>query len=161
MFLTKPPAFPFGAISVPFATDTRELMVLLAGTELNSTPRQTIQFTQPVQIVGFYAEVVQYTYTTPPFVVPQRQDIMVQIDLDDRSSFTSQENNQIVPGKWVSLSSQLVTAAILKLIQPLNRTPVFGLSFRWKVPPTAGGGVQIFEDALISFDTFVNFPEGG
>lgn len=159
--LLAPPVQPFAALSVPFATDYRELSVVLAGANLNSTPRQTIQFLQPVQIVGFFGQIARYSFTTPtPFAVPTIEDVLVQIDLDDKSTFTSQENNQIIPGHWVTLTSQVISALVLRGIQPRNRTPVIGLSFRWKVPPTAAGGTQIFEDAFISFGAYVNYPEG-
>jgi len=158
--LQPPPKWPFAALSVPIATDTRELSVVLLGTNANPTARQSIQFTQPVQIVGFHAEVNRWSFIGAPNLVATIGDIAVQIDLDDKSFFSAQENNQVQQGKWVSLGSQILNPGFLRLIQPRNRTPVFGLSFRWKVPPTATALTRVFEDALISFSALVNYPEG-
>lgn len=142
----------------PVAPYTWELRAVLSRTALESG-RIPIEFPGPSVVVGAYVSVIKDS-AVGGLLVPNADDILALVDVDNRTFFTSGPTQG--QSSSTSQSSQYVTLASLDtrnrdVVWDLKSPrPVMGISFRWK----RFTGVALYEDALCAISLFVTDREG-
>ncbi len=132
----------------PAAVDTWELRDDLLATDIE-TARSELQFPGPYMIVGCHVSVIQSS-NAGSLLIPDADDIMVLLDLDNQRRFTA--GNKIGQTSAATQGIQYVTLSSLDtefrdlLIIMESPKPVIGATFRWKLGAAAA---NLYEDASI------------
>lgn len=134
----------------PVAPDTWEVRDLLLNTQLMGS-RIPIEFPGPSIVVGCKA-VVRQNSNVGGLLIPNEDDMLALIDLDNQRRFTNTQGIATAAGldsSFATISALDTRFRDLQLNLDSPR-PVLGVTFRWR--PTTPA---LFEDAMVSLAFFV------
>lgn len=136
------------ALMGPIVEDTWETSTTFPSID-DESPIAKVEFTAPIEIVGFFFSVVPASFApAPPLVFATPFDLLVSIEIDKRTRLTSQDIDTTQAGgpeSFVSMPSvdmRLSNRLIGKKVE--SPKPLVQFKWRWKQGP------NVFVDSDVS-----------